>query len=160
MIAKWLTINLITVITIIFWSLYQGYDSNYILIGKMIAQAAFILFLINVNMYFVFFLIRKSKVRNVKVKLAKISKRMMKYHIPIAVTAASLIIAHAMIMIAAHFDHPWITKTTSGMITMCLMLILMYSGLLRRWKATGKRRRFHYVMAFLYIGFVFIHIFI
>ncbi|MGN7398546.1 hypothetical protein ACTHO0_01730 [Cytobacillus praedii] len=160
MIAKWLTINLITVITIIFWSLYQGYDSNYILIGKMIAQAAFILFLINVNMYFVFLLIRKSKVRNVKVKLAKISKRMMKYHIPIAVSAASLIIVHAVIMFSAHFDHLWITKTTSGMFTMCLMLLLMYSGLLRRWKATGKRRKFHYVMAFLFLGFVFIHIFI
>lgn len=160
MIARWLTINVITVIIIIFWSLYQGYDSNYILIGKMIAQAAFILFLINVNMYFVFLLIRKSKVRNVKVKLAKISKRMMKYHIPIAVTATSLIIIHTAIMISVELDHLWKAKTTSGALTLGILLLLLYSGLLRRWKASGKRRRFHHVMAFVFLGLVFIHVFI
>ncbi|WP_102271719.1 hypothetical protein [Cytobacillus massiliigabonensis] len=160
MITRWLTINIITVIMIIFWSLYQGYDSNFILIGKLIAQAAFILFLINVNMYFVFLFIRKSKVRNVKVKLAKISKRMMKYHIPIAVTAAMLIIIHAAIMVYVQFDYLWKAKTASGAISIGILLLLLYSGLLRRWKASGKRRRFHYIMAFVFLGFVFIHTFI
>lgn len=101
-------------------------------IGKLIAQIAFILLLFNLNMYFVFLLIRKSKVRNVKVKLAKISKRMMKYHIPFAVTAASLVILHAAIMISVHFEHLWKAKTTSGIISLGLLPLLLYSGLLRR----------------------------
>jgi len=37
---------------------------------------------------------------------------------------------------------------------------LLFSGLLRRWKATGKRRRFHYIMAFVFFGFVIFHIFL
>jgi hypothetical protein len=160
MIAKWLTINIIAIILIILWSLYQGFDSSYILIEKLIAQAAFILFLINVNMYFVFLLIRRSKVRNVKVKLAKISKKMMTYHIPIAVTASLLILMHAAIMIFGQLDHLWKAKIISGAITLGLLLLLLYSGLLRRWKASGKRRKFHYIMAFIFLGFVLIHIFI
>ena len=101
MIARWLMINIVTVFIIVIWSLYQGYDSNFILIGKMVAQAAFVLVLINVNMYFVIILIRKSKIRNVKVKFAKISKRMMKYHIPIAIIASLLVLFHASMMIYA-----------------------------------------------------------
>ena len=73
-IFSWLAINIITVLLIVLWSSYRGADSNYILLGKIAAEAAFCLFLININMYFVFLLIRQSKVRNVKVKLAKLSK--------------------------------------------------------------------------------------
>ena len=124
MIARWLTINILTVFIIIFWSLYQGYDSNYILIGKIAAQAAFVLFLFNINMYFVFLLIRKSKIRNIR------------------------------------WEHLWEVKIISGTVTICILIFLLFSGLLRRWKATGKRRRFHYIMAFVFFGFVIFHIFL
>lgn len=160
MITRWLTINIITVLLIVLWSLYQGYDSNYILIGKIIAQAAFILFLININMYFVFLLIRKSKIRNVKVKLAQISKKMMRYHIPIAITASLLIIVHAALMISAYVTDLWKAKTVCGAAAIGILIILLFSGLLRRWKASGKRRKFHFTMAFVFFGFVILHVFI
>lgn len=160
MIAKWLITNLITVFIIVIWSFYQGYDSNHVLIGKIVAQAAFILFLININMFFVFLLIRKSKVRNVKIKLAKISKRMMKYHIPIALTSSTLILIHAVIMINAYFERLLNIKTLSGAITFGVLIILLFSGLLRRWKASGNRRKFHYTMAFLFFAFVILHVFV
>jgi len=160
MIARWLTVNIITVIMIVLWSLYRGYDTNVILIGKLIAQAAFILFLVNVNMYFVFLFIRKSKNRNAKIKLAKISKRMMKYHISIALSATLLIVIHAGVMIVSHSDILWQSKTASGIAAITILPILLFSGLLRRWKASGKRRKFHYTMAFIFIAFVFFHIFI
>lgn len=160
MIARWLTINIITICIIILWSCYQGYESSYILIGKMIAQVAFILFLINVNMYFVFLLIRKSKIRHVKVKLAKISKQMMKYHIPIALTATISTIIHAGIMVYSHFDKFLMVKTISGFIAIMVLIVLLYSGLLRRWKASGIRRKFHFMMAFLFFAFVIFHVFV
>lgn len=160
MIAKWIIVNVLTIFIIIFWSFLKGYDSNYILMGKILAQAAFILFLVNINMYFVFLLIRKTKVRHVKIKLAKISKEMMKYHIPIALTATVIIFFHALIMFYAHIEQFWKTKTASGILSIGLLAILLYSGLLRRRKATGKRRRFHYTMAFVFLGIVIIHIFI
>lgn len=160
MIASWLMTNIITVFIIVLWSMYQGYDSNAILMGKIVAQVAFVLFLININMYFVFLLIRKSKIRNVKVKLAKISKRMMKYHIPIAITASLLILFHAAILIYAQMAHLWGAKTISGSVTICTLIVLLYSGLLRRWRASGKRRRFHYKMAFVFFGFLILHVFL
>lgn len=160
MIGRWLTINIVTVLIIMLWSLYQGYDSNYILFGKIAAQAAFILFLINLNMYFVFLFIRKSKIRKVKVKLAQISKRMMKYHIPIAITASLLILFHATVMIYISLGHLWGPKIISGIVPIFILIILLFSGLLRRRKATGKRRKFHYIMAFIFFGFSIFHIFI
>jgi len=160
MIFRWLLINLSTVIVIVLWSLYRGYDSYYILLGKIAAQAAFILFLVNVNMYFVFLLIRKSKVRNVKVRLAKISKTMMKYHIPLAITATLLIVTHSAMMINAHSSQLWNVKTTVGALSLSLLGVLLYSGWRRHRKATGQRRKFHYTMAFTFFGFVLLHIFL
>ncbi|WML48758.1 hypothetical protein RCG23_01040 [Neobacillus sp. PS3-34] len=160
MIARWLFVNILTVFIIVLWTYYQGYDNNDILVGKMLSQAAFILFLINLNMYFVFLLIRKSKIRDVKVTLAKISKKMMKYHIPIAVTATLLIIGHTLIMINANWKHFLQVKAMSGCMAIIILGILLFSGLLRRWKATGRRRKFHYMMAFSFFGFVLLHIFL
>ena len=128
--------------------------------GKIAAEVAFCLFLININMYFVFLLIRRSKVRNVKVKLAKLSKRMMKYHIPIAITALLLVIFHAMIMMYVRLEHLWEAKIIMGAATILVLIILLCSGLLRRWKATGNRRKFHYIMAFIFFGFTILHIFL
>ncbi len=159
MIIRWLLINVTTVIVIVLWSLYRGYDSYYILLGKLAAQTAFILFLVNVNMYFVFLLIRKSKVRNVKVRLAKISKTMMKYHIPLAITATLLILTHTAMMINAHSSQLWSVKTAAGALSLSLLAVLLYSGWLRRQKATGKRRKSHYTMAFTFFSFVLLHIF-
>jgi hypothetical protein len=99
-------------------------------------------------------------VRAVKIKLAKISKRMMKYHIPIAITASILIIIHGLIMTSVYFNQFWRGKTISGLVAIGILMILLYSGLLRRKKATGKRRKFHYTMAFTFSGFVLLHIFI
>ncbi|WP_342508243.1 hypothetical protein [Sporosarcina sp. FSL K6-2383] len=159
MIARWLAVNVLTVLLLITWSLlYQGFDSYTILTGKVFAHIAFVLFLVNINMYFVFLFIRKSKVRAVKVKFAKLSRKMMKYHVAIAVTATILIIVHAFIIIKIHVDDLLKLKTMSGFLAASMLVILLFSGLLRRKKATGIRRKFHYTMAFIFLGFVLLHI--
>jgi hypothetical protein len=160
MILKWLTVNLLTIFIIVIWSHLQDYESNSVLLSKIFAQVAFILLLINLNMYFVFLLIRKSKLRDVKIKLAKISKRMMKYHVAIAVTATTLVVLHAGIMGCSYYEDFFKGKTISGTLLIGILSILLYSGLLRRRKATGKRRKFHYRMAFVFFGFLFLHIFL
>ncbi|WP_174732759.1 hypothetical protein [Mesobacillus harenae] len=160
MIARWLTVNLIIVLLIAGWGAYQGFESNYVLFGKLVAQVGFVLFLINLNMYFVFLLIRKSKIRAVKVRLAKISKRMMKYHVAIAVSATALIGIHAATMLYANYGSLLKAKTGSGIFLSGVLGVLLFSGLLRRWKSSGPRRRFHYRMAFIFFGLLFLHIFI
>lgn len=159
MILKWLAVNIVTILSIIIWSQLKGYQSNDILLGKVIAQMAVVLFLINLNMYFVFLMIRKSKIRDVKIKLARISKKMMKFHVPLAITATTLVICHAVIMFYAHSDL-LNYKTVTGVLLFGVLSILLFSGILRRKKATGKRRKFHYTMAFLFFGFMLLHIII
>lgn len=160
LIKKWLLVNILTIFLIIGWSFYQGADSYYILSAKVISQVAFLLFLVNVNMYFVLLLIRKGKDRNVKIKLAKITKLMMKFHVAIAVTAGVLILLHAIMMINIHFEQLKNLKIASGALAFLVLIILLFSGLLRKLKASGFRRKFHYTMAFIFFGFMIIHIFI
>ncbi|MGM0903240.1 MAG: hypothetical protein ACQEXB_19340 [Bacillota bacterium] len=160
MITKWLTLNLLTIFIIVVWSNLQGYESSSIFFSKIFAQVAFILLLINFNMYFVFLLIRKSKLRDVKIRLAKISKRMMKYHVAIAVTATTLVVLHAGIMLYVHYNNLFKGETLSGAFLIGMLSFLLINGLLRRKKATGKRRKFHYMMAFIFFGFMLLHIFI
>ncbi|RHW38186.1 hypothetical protein D1B31_15055 [Neobacillus notoginsengisoli] len=157
---RWLLTNGLTILVIMSVSIYRGYDSNAVLFGKLLGQGAFILFLVNLNMYFVFLLIRKSRIRDVKVSLAKTSKKMMKYHVPFAVTATLLILTHAMFMGYAHFGSLFQAKTASGAVAILVLSVLLYSGYRRRQKATGKRRKFHYTMAFIFIAFALGHIFL
>jgi hypothetical protein len=160
MLIRWFLTNALIVAIILVISFYRGYDSSGILFGKVAAQAAFILFLVNTNMYFVFLMIRKSRVRDVKVTLARISKKMMKYHIPFAITATILIFAHGLIMGYAHLENVIQIKILSGITAMAILPLLLYSGYRRHKKATGKRRKYHYTMAFVFLSFAVIHIFI
>lgn len=149
-----------TIILIIGWSFYQGFTSYYILSAKIFSQVAFLLFLVNVNIYFVLLIIRKSRNRNHKILLAKISKKMMKFHVAIAVSATVLIFIHAMMMLKVNFQQLYSYKVASGMMTLFVLCILLFSGILRRLKASGFRRKFHYKMAFIFFGFVILHIFL
>lgn len=50
----------------------------------------------------IFLIIRKSKSKPVKVKLAKISRKLMKLHISLAISGTSLILTHALLMLIKH----------------------------------------------------------
>ena len=121
-----------------------------------------VLFLINVNMYFIFLVIRKSTKRNVKVTLAKIARRMMKSHITIAVTATSIILIHASIMLVQlgpilGYLHP---KLVSGYVAILLLALTLVGGYRRYRKASGFRRKFHLSMALIFAVLFTIHLFL
>jgi len=134
---KMAAVNFVTIFIIVLWSNLQGSDSNLILLSKILVQVAFILLLINLNMYFIFLIIRKSKRRDIKIRLAKISKRMMKYHVAIAVTASLLVLLHAGIMVYDYYENLTEGKIISG-IFLSLFYRFFYSGTLRRKKAIRK----------------------
>ena len=160
MIVFWIGLNIIALLIVIIWSLFQGYETKTALIGKTFSQIAFPFILINFNMYFLFLLIKKSKVRSTKIKLAKLSKQIMKFHIHIALTAALFIVLHGMMMIRTYDPLVLTGKLASGYTAFLIFLILLFSGILRKLKATGKRRRFHYITAFIFMGGLLFHIFI
>jgi hypothetical protein len=155
----WLIVNLLIIAGMVTWSLLHETDGLVLQLATIISQLAVILILLNINMYFIFLIIRKSKVRKVKLTLAKISRKVMKLHVPIAISAASLIVLHItfiLISIPLDVSKP---KFITGLIAASGLIFTLLAGYLRSRKATGKRRRAHIIAAFTFFLFVLIHIF-
>lgn len=159
MVKKWIGLNILFILAVVIWSLMGETISVEILTAKTIAQVSLLFFLANINLYFVFLIIRKSKNKEIKKKLVKMSRRAMKLHIPIAVTGTSLIVVHAIIMLVEHPIDFISLKKLSGVAAFLVLFVLLFSGLLRRRKASGFRRKFHINMAFTFLLFFIIHIF-
>ncbi|WP_258000339.1 hypothetical protein [Bacillus sp. Marseille-P3661] len=159
MIKRWLLGNLLIALLVIVWSYWnREYVSPIILSGQTIAIAAVILFLVNFNMYFVLLMIRKGKNKEVKKKLALFSRKMMKLHVPLAITAVALIIIHAFIMGVFHPIGLITLKKISGIVAIAVLYVHLFSGWLRRKKATGFRRKFHASISFVFFFFMFLHL--
>jgi len=158
----WITINvLLVIVTAIYIWLFRPNDSAAVLAGKWLAQVAVLLFLINVNMYFIFLVIRKTKVRKVKVALARMSRSMMKAHIPLAVAGTSLIVLHGAMMAwklgaVIGLGHG---KLVTGYASVGMLAITLFAGVLRRQKASGWRRKFHLASAMLFACLFLLHLF-
>lgn len=159
MVKKWVAVNILFIIAVVIWSWQKETISVEILMAKTLSQISLIFFLANINLYFVFLIIRKNKNKQVKKTLAKMSRKAMKIHIPIALTGTSLILIHAVMMLLNHPVELLSLKKISGFMAFLVLLVLLFSGLLRRWRASGFRRKFHITMAFTFLFFFVIHIF-
>lgn len=159
----WIAVNgMFVIVSALYIWLADTQLSAVITTGKLFSQLAILFFLVNVNMYFIFLVIRKSKQRSVKVALAKISRKMMKFHIHIAVIGTSLILVHAGVMLTQmgqyiSYAHP---KMLAGYMSIVMLTVTLIGGYRRRQRATGFRRRFHLVMALLFAGVFTIHLFL
>lgn len=159
----WIIINALLVIsTIIYIWIFRLHDSQIITLGQVFAQIAIILFIINVNMYFIFLVIRRTKVRKFKITLAKMSRQMMKSHIKLAIIGTILIVFHGGIMLVKlgeliGYVNP---KMMSGMLAILLLAITLFAGYLRHKKSSGFRRKFHYTSAFLFTILFMVHLFL
>ncbi|MCZ0755918.1 hypothetical protein [Anoxybacillus sp. J5B_2022] len=158
----WLAVNSLLLISslLVIW-VFRPHDSTTVLAGKWFAQFAILVFFINVNMYFIFLVIRKSKVRSVKVTLSKLARSMMKAHIPFALAGTSMILFHGAIMAwklgaTIGFIHP---KIVTGYGSVCLLTITLLAGFLRHRKASRFRRKFHLISAMLFACLFLIHLF-
>jgi hypothetical protein len=159
----WIAVNCILIVfSFIYIWFFRPHDSNLVIIAQFLAQMAMILFLVNINMYFIFLVIRKSSVRQVKIRLAKFSRVMMKWHISIAVTATTIIIGHAVINLyeiapVVGFGD---LKLVSGYLTISILLLTLSAGYLRHKKLSGFRRKFHLTTAMVFFLVFLIHMFI
>ncbi|MGP3560220.1 hypothetical protein [Geobacillus sp. BK01] len=158
----WIIINALLVAgsALYIW-LFRPSDSAAVFAGKWLAQAAILLFWVNVNMYFIFLVIRKAKARNVKVALARMSRKMMKAHIPLAVAGTGLIVLHGGIMTwklgaVLGVGHG---KMVTGYASLGLLALTLVAGVLRHRKASGFRRKFHLLSAMAFACLFLIHLF-
>jgi predicted anti-sigma-YlaC factor YlaD len=159
MVAIWLVVNLIIIIGMVVWSLLHETDGLVLQMATIFSQLAVILVLLNINMYFIFLIIRKTKKRKVKLTLAKLSRKVMKVHVPIAISAASLIILHIIFII---FSIPFdLTKPKllTGLLAVIGLFFTLLAGYLRSKKATGNRRKYHIMTAFIFFIVALVHIF-
>lgn len=158
----WIALNLSLVVTIfVYIWFFRPHDSSTIILGQIMAQMGILLFITNVNMYFIFLVIRKTPQRKVKVSLAKFSRKMMKGHIKIAVSGAILIVIHAWIMMNQFgsilgYDH---MKLLSGYLAICFLTVTFFSGFLRHKKSSGYRRKFHLGSAMIFAVVFLFHLF-
>lgn len=159
----WIAVNsiLITFSMIYIW-FFRPHDSSLVITAQFLGQIAMFLFLININMYFIFLVIRKTSVRKVKIRLAKFSRVMMKWHIFIALTATTIIIGHAAINLyeigpAVGFTN---LKLSSGYLAFSLLFVTLVAGYRRHKKASGFRRKFHLTTAMIFFLLFLIHMFI
>lgn len=158
----WIMVNALFIIgtTLYIW-LVHPHDSKVVQSGQFIAQVAVLLFLVNINMHFIFKIIKKSDRRQIKVMLAKFSRKMMKWHVPFAIVGTALILIHAGIMITKlgpvigllHY------KMITGYVAFVYLIITLIGGYRRSRKSSGFRRKFHLAAAMIFGGMFVIHLF-
>jgi hypothetical protein len=159
LVVIWLVVNLMIIIGMVVWSMLHETDGLVLQMATIFSQFALILVLLNLNMYFIFLIIRKSKKRKVKLTLAKVSRKVMKLHVPIAITAASFIILHIIfIVFSIPFDltNP---KLLTGLFAVTGLFFTLLAGYMRSKKASGTRRKSHILAAFAFFVLALVHIF-
>lgn len=156
----WTVANIFLIVgSIIYIWFFRPHDSTLIVISQFLAQIAMILFIFNVNMYFIFLIIRKTKQRKVKIRLATFSRYFMKWHIKIAMTATLLIIGHAGINLfkigpVIGYGH---IKMLMGYTSFVFLLVTLIAGYMRHKKASGFRKKFHRIAAMIFTVSFLIH---
>lgn len=159
----WTVANLLLiVISVVYIWFFRPHDSTLVVTSQTFAQVGVVLFLININMYFSFLVIRNTSIRKVKIRLAKFSRYLMKWHIKIALLGTTVIIGHASINLYEFgrllgFTH---MKFVSGYMALVLLLCTLAAGYLRHTKASGFRRKFHLILAMLFLAAFVLHMFV
>ncbi|MEH7386523.1 hypothetical protein V7147_14110 [Bacillus sp. JJ1521] len=159
----WIFLNgLLVLSTFIYIWIFRTHDSQLVTLGQVFAQFAILLFFVNVNMYFIFLVIRRTKVRKLKIALAKMSRHMMKSHIKLAVFGTILIVFHGGIMLVKLGDIVGFSnsKIISGILAILCLTLTLFAGYKRHKKSSGFRRKFHYTTAFIFTFVFLIHLFL
>ncbi|TLS54063.1 hypothetical protein FE782_01565 [Paenibacillus antri] len=130
--------------------------------GQLAAQLAVVLFFVNLSLAFLFFVIKRSAWKAVKVASVKLARKLMKSHIYVGIAGTALIVIHAGVMLAqlgryVGYVHP---KMVSGYAAILLLAITVAAGYLRSRRASGFRRKFHLTAALVFAGLFLAHIFV
>jgi hypothetical protein len=79
-----------------------------------------------------------------------------RFHIALAIIGTLLIVFHAALMVTIiPINSP---HAFSGLLSLVGLLAVLITGYLRKRRSSGKRRRYHRYMAFIFIALVIIHI--
>lgn len=143
MMSIWFLLNSVLLIWAI-WNVLTGLSNQVTYVHILLGFSGFILFLFNWTRNAVFSTIRNIDSRETKVKLARISKRILPFHRWVGTTALLLIILHGVTVIHMYGFNPANMKISSGLLASVNLLLLVISGWYRLlFNPTLKSRRLH-----------------
>lgn len=141
-------------------ALFNPVRSDIISFAKLTATVSIFLFLTNASMFIIFMTIRKTKSKQVKLFFVKLSRKVFKFHIPIAITATSLVSFHAFVMVfykgavINYFD----LNVMFGVIAYLLLIFTLIAGYYRYRRASGLRKKTHRYLALSFVTAFIIHL--
>ncbi|KKK32944.1 hypothetical protein WN59_12940 [Salinicoccus sediminis] len=126
------------------WNVTAGLSTHTTYVHIILGFAGFLFFIFNWTRNAVFSTIRNVESRAVKVKLARMSKRIVPYHRWTGTTALILIMLHGMSVISFYSFDLSNMKILTGMLAALNLLILVLSGWYRLlFDSSLKIRRLH-----------------
>jgi hypothetical protein len=124
--------------------------------AKTIAHVSILYFCIAFILYLFLFAISHLKESSGRKALVMFTRVFIRFHISMAIVGTGLIVLHAALMLTIIPTQSPLLLT--GLLTLLGLLGVLITGYLRKIKSSGKRRRYHRYLSFLFILLVIIHI--
>ncbi|MBB6454022.1 MFS family permease [Salirhabdus euzebyi] len=153
---KWFYLNILVLIL----AIWQGIKDSptFLSLPIIFGIVGLLAILLNWNMHSLFSEIRREKKRERKIKIAKIARKIMPYHMTIGLMALLLITIHVSLIFTEYAFNWQHTKMVSGLLALLALFAQVISGWMRRRRATGKRRRVHLRLGFVLFFSIVVHI--
>ncbi|GEL07891.1 hypothetical protein [Salisediminibacterium halotolerans] len=120
--------------------------------------AAALLFALNLSMYALFYIIRKSSSRRVRIYVARYTRQIMKSHSAVGIAGSFAIILHIYTVTDGGSFFASKPVYTTGVVAGAFLILTLLSGYLRSRKANGFRRRNHQRASLFFTLTVIVHI--
>jgi DMSO/TMAO reductase YedYZ heme-binding membrane subunit len=145
-------ISILTLALVIFF-VKHPFDYNF---AKSLAHFAIIYFSAAFLLYVFLYGISHFPKGRTRKTLVMFTRIYIRFHIAIAIIGTLMIIFHASLMLTIiPINSPY---ALTGLLTLLGLLGVLITGYLRKRRSSGKRRRYHRYMAFLFIILVIIHL--
>lgn len=152
---KWFYFNLILLI----FAVWKIADRIPLPLHILFGALGLMLVLFNWTRHAVFSTIRNTPDRQKKIKLAKISRKIVPFHRYIGSTALILIIIHATLVINRYGGFYWQNfKMISGILTGTVLICMVASGWLRLIWPSGRKRTVHIWLGLALFFMIAIHL--
>lgn len=155
--SKWFLFNLLLFIVVI-WKVTEHYSFPYLKIHIILGLMGVLLYLYNWTRNAVFETIRNVPNRKMKVRLARLSKRVVTVHRWTGNIALLVLLGHGILVIYQYGFYIKNPKMVIGMTALILIIIQVVTGWLRLYKPTIKLRYFHLYNGMAIFFLILIHL--
>jgi len=149
----WFLINMVVLLFAI-WKMMTSYMGIHIILGAI----GFLFVLYNWTRHAVYSTIRSNISRKRKIKYAKLTKRVRKYHQWVGIFALLFICFHGLLVLYYYNFHLNNVKILSGLGAVTMLTGLVITGFRRKWRKIRHRHIIHLSFGYATFTFVLIHL--